>query len=270
LQGRRLTGRARRLVREVYQQLQAGEVLSPQAATRVDPSDGGPPPRGGPAPGSPPGDDLPSAARPEQTNGKGALRATFLRLAQALHPDRASNTADAQTREEAMKAVNRAYHEGDLARLLEIQQLWAFSGSAGSPTEEIAQREKALEETNQALQQQLTALRRACRQLQRSDIGRMVSHMKRGSGDPGERFIQEGREEIERMVQLRDFVRAFRDGQISLEAFVAGPDAGGPGELDEEFEAAVTMLADWIERSAAAPPRPPRNRNRKRSSRPRR
>jgi hypothetical protein len=263
LRGRRLPAHARRLVREVYQQLQAGEVLSPAGEPgREEPFAGAAPPAARPP--DPPPEDLPSAPRPEDGTGKATLRGMFLRLAQALHPDRAGNGADAQAREEAMKAVNRAYREGDLARLLEIERLWDLTGTTGSAPDQAEQREKALDEINQALQQQLKALRRELRQLQRSEVGRLASDLKRRPGDGEEAFLQEGRDAVERLTSLRDFVLSFREGRISLEEFVAGPD---PLEEDEELEMALSNLADWIEQQASAPPRSRRQRGRKPSRR---
>ena len=68
----------------------------------------------------------PSAARPRDDKA-GTLRDIFCRLAHALHPDRAGEGGDADARTEAMKDVNRAYREGDLASLVEIQRTWALA-----------------------------------------------------------------------------------------------------------------------------------------------
>jgi hypothetical protein len=262
LRGRRLPARARRLVRELYKHLQDGEVLSSAAAPGPEEpfAAASPPPA---RPHEPPPADLPSAPRPEDGTGKSTLRGVFRRLAQALHPDRAGNGADAEAREEAMKAVNRAYCEGDLARLLEIERLWDVTGTAGPTPDQAGQREKDLEEINQALQQQLEALRREHRQLQRSEVGRLASELRRRPGGE-ESFLQEGREAVERLEKLRDFVRSFRDGRISLGDFVAGSDLV---DQDEELDTALSILADWIEQQASAPPRPRRKRGGKRSGR---
>nr|MDJ0719696.1 J domain-containing protein [Prochloraceae cyanobacterium] len=51
------------------------------------------------------------------------LRQTFLRLAEIYHPDKVSDPETQKRHTEIMKEVNRAYKEGDAARLLELERL---------------------------------------------------------------------------------------------------------------------------------------------------
>jgi hypothetical protein len=211
--------------------------------------------------GPPPGplDDLPSAARPSDADGKGTLRALFLRLAHALHPDRAPESEDAGARTEAMKDVNRAYRDGDLARLLEIERTWAVArvvGRGQDARDGLERRAQELERTNQALAAQLKALEREHRELERSDLARLAGGPRAGERAL-EELVREARAEVARMGQLRDHVKAFRNGEISGEAFFlgmdGGDDAGGVSGLT--VEEALDFMAGWTEPPAPAPPR---------------
>ncbi|HXK17794.1 MAG TPA: J domain-containing protein, partial [Polyangiaceae bacterium] len=53
-----------------------------------------------------------------------SLRDIFRNLARAVHPDRAGHDGERARRTEVMKEVTRAYEEGDLARLIEIESTW--------------------------------------------------------------------------------------------------------------------------------------------------
>ena len=219
LTSRRLTRAARRLVQGFYERLQAQEVLSSSAeraeaeADRDVDLDEAWSEHGdavGPAPGS--------GARP--TVGEGPLRELFLRLARALHPDRARQAADAESRTDAMKEVNSAYRRRDLARLLEIERLWLETETSSGPpprqTTASDQREAELKELNSALRGQHRELQRQYRQLKRSDLGRLVSDLKRGRAEL-EDIVSDGEMELARLSRLRDHVRSFGDGHLSVE-----------------------------------------------------
>ena len=125
----RLKRREQRLVREVYDELQSGGVISPTPDALddddlfacVDDEDefclGG---AHHPPPGSP--DSVASAKRPAP-KGASTLRDIFRRLAIAIHPDRSQTDEDRDHRTEAMKEVTIAYQNGDLARLLELCEM---------------------------------------------------------------------------------------------------------------------------------------------------
>ena len=219
LTSRRLTRVARRLVQGFYERLQAQEVLS-SSAERAEAeadldadldeasSEHGDPVR--PAPGS--------GARP--TAAEGPLRELFLRLARALHPDRAREAPDAESRTDAMKEVNSAYRRRDLARLLEIERLWleteTSSDARPGPATASDQREAELKELNSALRAQHRELQRQYRQLKRSDLGKLVSDLKRGRAEL-EDIVSGGEMELARLTRLRDNIRSFGEGQLSLQ-----------------------------------------------------
>jgi len=63
----------------------------------------------------------------------GDIKKLFRRLAQQIHPDRASSEADRTWRTQLMSEANRAYQAGDEAALLEIQALWREGGGRRAP-----------------------------------------------------------------------------------------------------------------------------------------
>jgi len=52
------------------------------------------------------------------------MRDLFRRLATAIHPDKAQDADSQEERTEAMKEVTRAYRDGDLASLIELEKVW--------------------------------------------------------------------------------------------------------------------------------------------------
>jgi hypothetical protein len=57
-----------------------------------------------------------------KTDESRKVRQTFLRLAEIFHPDKVKDNETQMTHTEIMKEINKAYQEGDLARLLEIER----------------------------------------------------------------------------------------------------------------------------------------------------
>jgi len=53
-----------------------------------------------------------------------SLKQSFRRLAQQIHPDRATSESDRAWRTQLMSEANRAYRAGDLAALEEVRALW--------------------------------------------------------------------------------------------------------------------------------------------------
>lgn len=58
-----------------------------------------------------------------RTESKRKIRETFLRLAEIFHPDKVKDSETQRYHTEIMKSINKAYQEGDLAKLLEIELL---------------------------------------------------------------------------------------------------------------------------------------------------
>jgi len=197
--------------------------------------------------------DVPAATPP---SANPTLRGLFLRLARALHPDRVQDAREQAARTETMKEINRAYREGDVARLAELERQVTAQGGltgakgkreAGEPGpglgrqggevhgQDVDAQCEALEQTNQALREQLNMLRRDLRALRESGMGRLATdiehHRARGAkGDPFAELEADAADEVRRYRAFRDHVRAFRDGAIALEDLLMGPLEG----LDED------------------------------------
>jgi len=54
------------------------------------------------------------------------IRRTFLRMAEIFHPDKVTDPETRMRHNEIMKEVNRAYKEGDIAKLLEIERQYQW------------------------------------------------------------------------------------------------------------------------------------------------
>ncbi len=156
--------------------------------------------------------DVASARQPGPE--RRSLRELFRSLASAVHPDRARQEAERERRTEVMKEVTRAYEAGDLARLIELESAWQSErvlAGDGDPGQRCAE----LERVNRELLNQVRALTRELR-----DVKREVREAAVG---PLESLIEQAQHELDELVALIDFVRQFRDGNLSLSAFMRGP-----------------------------------------------
>jgi hypothetical protein len=180
-----------------------------------------------------------------------SLRDLFRRLARTLHPDRAQEDAERERLTGIMKEVTSAYQNGDLARLLVLEETWAKHASL--PVADDEQRCRELERLNRALRAQLAGVNRELRQLKRS--------AKDAAFDmPLEAALDGAEHEIAELTSIRDFVREFRDGKISLRRFVHGPEQATPEDLDLDalaYELAQALMDDRVA------PSPSRRRKRK-------
>lgn len=163
-----------------------------------------------------------------------ALRALFLRLARALHPDGEEQAEETAALTDTMKEVSEAYREGDVARLLEIERRWVDSARPMAAAPAIAVRVQQLQATIVALEAQLRSLERRCREIKDSEL-RMLLRTKRRNGQA--ELVKHAEEELARMEELRDFVLGYQAGKIPLQKFLAGP-AG-----DDQSTAAVDYFA---------------------------
>lgn len=297
----KLSKRARHSVRKVYEELQDEGVLSSR-------------PRDGAAhasPGSGEEEHAPEESSDDERHGGGStrahlggdaardrvpgaapasgnatLRGLFLRLARALHPDRVQDARERADRTETMKEINRAYREGDIGRLAELERdlkaQGAFAGSEGpdgaghthAAGDEVDRRCAALEQTNAALHQQLKRLRRDLRALRDSDMGRMAADLERrrqraGKVSPFADLEADADADIRRFRVLRDYVRAFRDGEISLEAFLMGP-PDDEDDDDDDLDVAFDVIEDLSALFARQTRQPPKAARRRASPRSRR
>lgn len=209
--------------------------------------DDAPPPRArGPASADAREAEAFTPSRPKPSE-RGTLRALFRRLAEALHPDKVQDEAERARRTEVMKQVTVAYQEGDFARLLEIELAWAAAPAAlelapeldGDELERrVAVKERAIAE----LQAQLAELEREIRRLRRSEDGQLARAYRVHGGADG-RLPDEvdAQADVARMRAVRDFIAAFRDGEMSFARF-----RQGPGAADDADDADDALEADDV------------------------
>jgi hypothetical protein len=182
--------------------------------------------------------EVASAETRGQTNQ--SVRDLFRRLARSLHPDRARHDAERERLTTIMKEVTSAYQDGDLARLLALEQAWAKDASI-APVGDETQRCRELERLNRALRAQLATVNRELRQLRRS--------VEEGALDmPLEATIACAESELAALEAMRAFVGDFRDGKISLRRFVMGPESLSID--DRELSALVYELTQQLAEDA--------------------
>ncbi len=155
------------------------------------------------------------------------IRQTFLRLAEIFHPDKVTDN-DIQLRHtEIMKEINKAYQEGDLARLLEIERLHQVEESFSIDSEDDLTRQcKKLEQHNEFLKTQYENLKSELRLAKSTNEGQMVSDYRkavREGIDPIAQMVEQVESEIEVISSICNFVRDFRDKKITIKNFIAGP-----------------------------------------------
>ena len=269
----------RRLIQDVYDMLQLEGILTPAPSADDDifecdnvsgqePSDF---PAGEFPPSPDPQGESPSARRSAGSTAT-AMRDLFRRLATAIHPDKAQDADSQQERTEAMKEVTRAYRDGDMARLIELEKVWlaGVCPDPGNDDDEAERRCSSLEQTNRELKRQLKELDAKMREIKRSAPAEFATALGLGGrhGDaPLSGLLSTLENEVEALRETRDFVQSFVDGKITCAQFVAGPANGQPKDTDYEPEMGdlEDFLADILMPSGfgAPGPRTPRSRRRR-------
>ncbi len=190
-----------------------------------------------------------SAPQPTADGKRESLRALFKRLAVALHPDRVQSEDEKRRMTEAMKEVTRAYEEGDLARLLEIEKQQAARGAVdvSRAAREGEERIGRLERLITELRAQLSALLKSLRELKHSEPYRMMQELERArrqGSDPVTQIAAEAEGELAELRAIRDHVTAFAAGKIDWQAFLAGPvmQRSATPEEDEPFAEVLDIL----------------------------
>ncbi|NET62820.1 MAG: J domain-containing protein, partial [Symploca sp. SIO2E6] len=179
------------------------------------------------------------------------IRQTFLRLAEIFHPDKVMDSESNLRHTEIMKEINRAYQEGDLARLLEIEQQHQAGKSIANETEdEVTRSCKRLEEENQSLKSQYEHLKRELRLVKKTPEGMMVSDYrkaKREGIDPIAEMMEEMESQFEGIEQLRDFIKDFREQKMTIKEFIAGPTFLHQTQEEEIEDLLEEMFGDFLE-----------------------
>ncbi len=155
------------------------------------------------------------------------IRQTFLRLAEIFHPDKVTDGDIQMHHTEIMKEINKAYQEGDLARLLEIERLHQVEESFSIDSEDDLTRQcKKLEQHNEFLKTQYENLKSELRLAKTTDEGQMVSGFRKATRegiDPISHMVEQVESEIEVISSICNFVKDFRDKKITIKEFLNGP-----------------------------------------------
>jgi hypothetical protein len=181
-----------------------------------------------------------------------SLRELFRSLVKNLHPDQARHDAERERRTQVMKEVTRAYEDGDMARLLELESDWQAE-QALSDRLDAETRCRVLEQANRELLDQVRRLTRELRDLKRE--GTEASF-----GLAPDALLSRAARELDELEEICRFVESFHDGKLSVSDLERGP-VGLHAEVDEleGFAWLVSALLD------DAPAPPPHERRRRRS-----
>jgi hypothetical protein len=156
------------------------------------------------------------------------IRQTFLRLAEIFHPDKVTDSETQMRHTEIMKEINRAYQEGDLARLLEIErQHSAGEIINGNSEDDLSRRCQKIEQQNEFLKDQYENLKRELRLAKNTPEGAMVADYRKAAKegiDPIEQMLADTETQRQMVEEIRDFVKKFRDNKVTIKQFLQGPD----------------------------------------------
>jgi hypothetical protein len=243
-------------IKGIYRMLQDLGVLSPRHPPAEDSFGGGkkgarpvdnagqtePPPRPREGGGF-------SARRPSDGTAAQSLRGLFRRLATVLHPDKVQQEEEKARLTEVMKELTQAYQDGDLARLIELERIWAAGADITPQSDELGRRCATLAQTNEELRVQLDQILRELKDLRRSPPAELLKDFDRaarhGAKEPIEAMVEEAKEHFERLRELHGFVGAFRDGKLALEEFLDGPPSlrGVPEDFDDMLDSLFDLTS---------------------------
>jgi len=190
--------------------------------------------------------DNPFREPQEKSSQSRQIRPTFLKLASLFHPDKVTDQEKQIHHNEVMKEVNRAYQEGDVARLLEIEKQHHLQEEIDlekitkSEIERLClQREK----DNQLLTTQYENLKRELRTARNTPEGLMVKDYRacqKQDIDAIAEMILELESYVKYIESIRNFVQDFRDKKITIKEFLRGPIHDDEEMLEETLE--IEML----------------------------
>jgi hypothetical protein len=140
---------------------------------------------------------LPPAAAGDPTGGSGSgsaaegaqdgrrrpesARRLFRRLARRIHPDLARSAAERQRRTQFMMAANRAYEQGDVARLRQLLEDWELGPDAVVGSGPEADLERLARRIEQA-RRRLAAIGTELGELEASHLGALYRQAEEASG----------------------------------------------------------------------------------------
>lgn len=169
----------------------------------------------------------PDFSSANRASGSKKIRQTFLRLAEIFHPDKVKDSDIQMHHTEIMKEINKAYQEGDLAKLLEIERLHQVEESFSINSEDDLTRQcNKLEQHNEFLKTQYENLKSELRLAKNTNEGQMVSGYRKAVKegiDPISQTVEQIESEIEVISSICNFVKDFRDKKITIKKFLGGP-----------------------------------------------
>ena len=170
--------------------------------------------------------ESPTVARTDESR---KIRQIFLRLAEIFHPDKVKDNETQMTHTEIMKEINKAYQDGDLARLLEIERKYEVGETIDNNSEDdLSRRCRNIEQHNQILKNQYEKLKQELRLAKNTPEGSMVADYKKAAKqgvDCIELMLETMQAQTKIVVEIRDFVQDFKDKKITIKEFLAGPES---------------------------------------------
>lgn len=167
--------------------------------------------------------EIPSREIPGKSEESKKIRKTFLRLATIFHPDKIEDNSKHEQYTEIMKIVNKAYQEGDLATLLEIEKQYLAEEKINiNNQDELQRRCEVLAKHNDLLKAQYEQLKEELRFTKKTSEGTMVIEyrkaMKKGV-NPINEMVEEITEQIKGIKSIRNLVKQLWNQQISIKEF---------------------------------------------------
>ncbi len=190
--------------------------------------------------------ESPTVARTDESR---KIRQTFLRLAEIFHPDKVKDNETQMTHTEIMKEINKAYQDGDLARLLEIERKYEVGETIDNNSEDdLSRRCKNIEQHNQILKNQYEKLKQELRLAKNTPEGSMVADYKKAAKqgvDCIELMLETMQAQTKIVVEIRDFVQDFKDKKITIKEFLAGPESLRSVQEDMMEELLEKMMEEF-------------------------
>lgn len=186
-----------------------------------------------------------------KTDESRKVRQIFLRLAEIFHPDKVKDNETQMTHTEIMKEINKAYQEGDLARLLEIERKYEVGEIIDNNSEDDLTRKcKTIEQQNQILKNQYEKLKQELRLAKNTPEGTMVADYKKASKqgvDCIALMLETMQAQTKIITEIRDFVWNFKEQKITIKEFLAGPESLRSNQKDMMEELLEKMMEEFGE-----------------------
>lgn len=168
--------------------------------------------------------ELPAVTKNEQSR---KIRSSFLRLAEIFHPDKVTDKETQERHTEIMKEINLAYQEGDLARLLEIEQQHQQEESISIDSQDDLTRLcTRLEQENELLKTQYKTLKKELTKVKKTPEGEIVADCRKAVKegiDPVAEMLKQVESQILAISEIRNFVKDFLKQKITIKEFLHGP-----------------------------------------------